>query len=242
MALSGKLTKAASLLSNMDKEYEAVFRFGKETDTLDTEGSVIAESRVPEYAEIEKSLHFFEGEITQVPPSFSAIKINGKRAYAQARKGLAIEIPERKVQIYKIELISWCPPDLKLNIHCSKGTYIRSIARDLGIASGSRAYCLSLRRSAIGPFSVDNGIIPDLITREDGLNPVIFFKNIGIPVQELSDDITERMRVGVPVDGLPEKIMMDENLTLFTDLKGNPVALMEIKEERIKYRIVFDGF
>ncbi|MCK5250081.1 MAG: tRNA pseudouridine(55) synthase TruB, partial [Spirochaetaceae bacterium] len=122
LALSGKLTKAAYLLSDMDKEYEAVFRFGKETDTLDTEGEIIAESPVPEYSGILKAAESFSGTLKQTPPAFSAVKINGKRAYSQARKGLEVELPVRDVHINRFETISWESPDLKVRIQCSKGT------------------------------------------------------------------------------------------------------------------------
>ncbi len=241
LALSGKLTKAAHLLSDMDKEYEAVFRFGMETDTLDTEGEIIAEDRVPEYQEILKSAEFFNGRINQIPPVFSAIKINGKRAYSQARKGLDVKIPERTVNIRNFEIISWNAPDLKLRILCSKGTYIRSIARDLGIAAGSRAFCLSLRRSAIGPFTIENAVSPDNVTEEDGVNPVDFAKAVGIYVHNLPNDIADRLRGGFPIKRLAQQLPLDNSLTLFTDSNDNPAALVELKEDRWVYRIVFDA-
>jgi len=228
------------LLSEMDKEYESVFCFGKETDTLDTEGEVVAEEAIPEYHKILKAMDLFNGSIKQIPPSFSAIKINGKRAYSQARKGLAVEIPERTVQIHDFKILSWNPPELKVKIRCSKGTYIRSIARDLGIASGSRAYCYSLTRSSIGPFSLRNAVTAETVSKNDGLTPIHFFESLGIPIKTLSMDIAGRLRKGFPVSHLEEPLEATEKFTLFTDKEKNPAALLELKSSRLEYRIVFD--
>ncbi|MDF1569853.1 MAG: tRNA pseudouridine(55) synthase TruB, partial [Spirochaetaceae bacterium] len=112
IAVSGKLTKTAGMLTGMDKEYQAVFRFGQETDTLDTEGSIIAEETLPEWNAILKASNRFQGQIIQVPPAFSAVKINGKRAYASAREGLDVSMPSREVTIHEMTLVSWNPPDL----------------------------------------------------------------------------------------------------------------------------------
>lgn len=240
VALSGKLTKAAYLISDMDKEYEAVFRFGKETDTLDTEGRITAEAPIPVYCDIQEAAKYFSGAIKQTPPAFSAVKINGKRAYSQARKGLDIEMPERTVRINNFELISWESPDLKVKIHCSKGTYIRSIARDLGIAAGSRAYCLSLRRTSIGSFSVNNAGIPGEVNKADGISPVEFAKIVGISIMELSDEIADRLRGGFPPGKLGDRLPLSDVLTLCTDTTGNPAALLEKRDNDITYRIVFD--
>ena len=224
----------------MDKEYEAVFRFGKETDTLDTEGEVIAEAPVPEYSGIQKAAESFSGTLKQTPPAFSAVKINGKRAYSQARKGLEVKMPVRDVHISRFETIGWESPDLKVRIQCSKGTYIRSIARDLGIAAGSRAYCLSLRRTAIGPFAVENAGKPDGIETADGLSPAEFATIVGIPVIELSNEITDRLRGGFPPEKLGSSLILNDVLTLCTDAVGTPAALLEKGENGITYKIVFN--
>jgi tRNA pseudouridine55 synthase len=241
LALSGKLTKAAELLSGMDKEYEAVVHFGAETDTLDTEGRIIAEAPVPGYSRIIESLEQFRGEIKQVPPVYSAIKVKGRRAYSQARKGVEIEIPERKVTIHSLEVISWEEPHLKLRIRCSKGTYIRSIAKDLGLAAGSRAYCTFLRRTATGPFSVEDAVSPDEIDSGKGMDPVSFFRKLGIPVVELPGRVAERLRVGVPPSAIPLEAGGRNVFTLYTDEDGSPAALLDTKEGKAVYRIVFDG-
>ncbi len=236
------MTRAAYLLTDMDKEYEAVFRFGIETDTLDTEGTVVAEAAIPEFRVIQKASEYFSGLITQIPPVYSAIKIDGKRAYSQARKGLEVEIPERTVNIYAFEIIviDWTAPDLTVKIRCSKGTYIRSIARDLGIRAGSRAFCLALRRSGIGPFSVEYAVLPDSVNERDGMNPVDFAKAAGIPVLQLPIDVADRLRGGYPTEQLVPGLDLKNEATLCIDSSGLPAALMQFSAGKTSYRIVFD--
>lgn len=224
----------------MDKEYEAVFRFGIETDTLDTEGEVVAEAPVPELSAIREASAAFSGLIEQTPPVFSAVKIDGKRAYAQARKGLDVVMPVRQVEITCFEILDWNPPDLALRIRCSKGTYIRSIARDLGLSSGSRAFCIELRRSAIGPFSVHKAITPDDVSGEDGMTPVEFAEIVGIPILELTEETAEQLRDGVPPDKLLEVPALSEGLNLCVDGKRIPAALLDFSGGRAGYKIVFD--
>lgn len=234
------MTKAAYLLSDMDKEYEAVFRFGIETDTLDTEGQIVAEAPVPELSAIQQASEAFSGFISQVPPAFSAVKINGKRAYAQARKGLDVVMPQRTVEVSHFDILEWKSPDLKVLIRCSKGTYIRSIARDLGLAAGSRAYCTELRRSAIGPFSVLKANIPDEVSAEDGITPVDFAELVGIPVLELPENTAEKLRGGFPPEKLEDIPALREGLNLCVDNRRNPAALLELSGGRAGYKIVFD--
>jgi len=240
LVMSGKMTKSIHLLTDMDKEYEAVFRFGKETDTLDTEGEVIAEGAIPDFRIIQDSLNQFIGRISQRPPAYSAIKINGKRAYSQARKGCEVNIPERIIHIHDFQLLEWNPPDLRVKISCSKGTYIRSIARDLGLASGSRAYCHELRRLAIGPFHVDRAIPPDTAAEEDGMNPVDFFESLDVPVYRVSATNARRMRMGVPLLTLSDLPEIRDERILFIDPDGLPAALSELKGDKPVYSIVFD--
>lgn len=234
------MTKAAYLLSDMDKEYEAVFRFGLETDTLDTEGETIAEAPIPELSTIQKAAAAFSGSIEQTPPAYSAVKINGKRAYSQARKGLEVVMPVRTVSIDSFEILEWKTPDLKVKIRCSKGTYIRSIARDLGLASGSRAYCTSLRRSAIGPFSVNKAIPPGEISGDQCITPMDFARFVGIPVLVLPGETADKLRSGFPPEKLEAVPALEKGLNLCIDDDRIPAALLELSEGRAVYKIVFD--
>lgn len=153
----------------LDKQYEATIRFGNETDTLDPSGQTIAQSEVPEITAVKAALPGFKGRQFQVPPRYSAIRIQGARASDRIRRGEEIDIPPREILIHDLEIISWNPPDLKLSVHCSSGTYVRSLARDLALAIGARAHVFALRRIKVGPFDVsmaggwDEGLpLPDL--------------------------------------------------------------------------------
>jgi tRNA pseudouridine55 synthase len=154
--VTGKECRNAMNYSKLDKEYEATIRLGQISSTGDPEGEITDVSDVqPTKEAIEAALEQFRGEITQRPPIFSAIKINGRRAYDLARKGEAVEIPERQVTVYALELLSYEYPALCIRTHVSSGTYIRSLAEDLGKVLGTGAYCSQLRRTKVGEWSVE---------------------------------------------------------------------------------------
>ncbi len=159
IALTGKFTKLNTLFSTLDKRYIATFEFGKQTETLDPEGEVIATSNIPTLEEISEAISTqFIGEIDQVPPIYSAVHVNGKRSYALARSNQEVTLSSRKVTIYDMHIISWEAPFLKLEIHCSKGTYIRSLARDIALAVNCRAYVTQLERTSIGPYLLKDAV------------------------------------------------------------------------------------
>lgn len=157
--LVGEATKLTPYLMDLDKVYEATVRLGAATDTYDSEGRVVSEGDFSSVtlASLTAALGAFVGRIRQRPPAYSAIKRNGKRLYELARAGesdLAIE--PREVVVHEIDLLGFAPPDLRLRVRCGKGTYIRSIAHDLGEALGAGAHLTALRRTRIGAFSVDD--------------------------------------------------------------------------------------
>jgi tRNA pseudouridine55 synthase len=155
--VSGKMTRKAMEFTKLDKVYEAEFILGQESTTGDPEGELTQVSEiVPTKEQIEKALAAFRGEITQRPPIFSAIKINGQRAYKLARDGKEVKIPERTITVYSLELLDYSYPSLKIRTHVSSGTYIRSLAVDIGTKLGVGAYCKELRRTKIADFSVAN--------------------------------------------------------------------------------------
>lgn len=155
IVVSGKMTRKAMEFTKLDKVYEAEFILGKESTTGDPEGDLTdISSAIPTKEQVEEALIAFRGEITQRPPIFSAIKINGQRAYKLARDGKEVEIPERIVTIYSLELVDYSYPSLKVRTHVSSGTYIRSLAVDIGAKLGTGAYCKELRRTKIADFSV----------------------------------------------------------------------------------------
>lgn len=153
--VTGKECRNAMNYSKLDKEYEATIRLGQVSTTGDPEGEITNVSDTqPTKEAVEAALEQFRGEITQRPPIYSAIKINGRRAYDLARKGEAVEIPERQVTIYALELLDYTYPDVRIRTHVSSGTYIRSLAEDIGKVLDTGAYCAELRRTKVGEWSV----------------------------------------------------------------------------------------
>ena len=172
--LSGKLTKLVPYITDFDKTYRVLFYFGKETDTLDPEGAVIAEKPLPVYADFLAAIRQLTGAIEQVPPVYSAVKQAGERLSDRIRRGEAVTVPPRTVTIYSIDIeeIFYAPTadtgaekseagavqkvlGAVLCVRCSKGTYIRSLVRDIAHRCGSAAYVYALRRTAVGPFTLE---------------------------------------------------------------------------------------
>jgi len=153
----GKECKNAGTYSKLDKIYEATIRLGESSTTGDPEGEITDVSdKQPARQEVESALKQFTGEISQRPPIFSAIKINGQRAYKLARDGQEVEIPLRTVTVYSLELLDYAYPEVKIRVHVSSGTYIRSLAVDIGKVLGTGAYCTDLRRISISEWNVSN--------------------------------------------------------------------------------------
>ena len=177
--LSGKLTKLVPYITDSDKTYRVLFYFGKETDTLDPEGTVIAEKPLPVYADFIAAIRQLTGTIEQVPPVYSAVKQNGERLSDKIRRGEAVTVPPRTVTIYSIDIKEIFYASVAdtgaehseadtaalntaqkvlgavLCVRCSKGTYIRSLVRDIAHRCGSAAYVYALRRTAVGPFTLE---------------------------------------------------------------------------------------
>lgn len=155
--VTGKECKNAATYTKLDKVYEATIHLGRTSSTGDPEGEITNVSdRAPSREEIESALKEFRGAIRQRPPIFSAIKINGQRAYKLARDGREVEIPERTVMIYDLEVIKYAYPELLIRAHVSSGTYIRTLASDIGKTLGTGAYCTDLRRTEIAEYSISN--------------------------------------------------------------------------------------
>lgn len=160
---TGRATRKIESLQQGDKEYIATIRFGATTPSYDLEKEIdrtFPFSHISREA-IEAILPRFTGKIMQVPPVFSAVKIEGKRAYKYARKGDEIELKPKPLEIKEMEILDWESPDLVLRIVCGKGTYIRALARDLGEALDSGAHLIALRRTRVGSFNVDSCLSVD---------------------------------------------------------------------------------
>lgn len=156
----GEATKISRLLMDLPKLYSATVRLGVRTDTLDAEGEVVerVEGVVPSSGELSGALGRFRGRIMQRPPMYSALKRDGKPLYRLARKGIEVERPEREVMVYSLEAPRYEFPLIDLEIACSRGTYVRSLADDLGRALGTVAHLKALRRTAIGPFRAEDAV------------------------------------------------------------------------------------
>lgn len=153
----GKECRNAQIYTKHDKVYEATFRLGEKSTTGDPEGDIEHVSDIiPTQAVVEEAIVAFRGTISQRPPIFSAIKINGKRAYKLARDGQEVEIPTREVEVFSLEIMSYTYPELKIRTHVSSGTYIRSLAVDIGDVLGTGAYCTQLRRTKIKDYTIND--------------------------------------------------------------------------------------
>lgn len=156
----GKATKLAQHITDTDKEYIAEVTFGGTSNTDDAEGEITQNSEAKEknLEEIKKELKNFEGEIMQLPPDFSAKKIGGKRAYKLAREGKEVKLEPRQIKINEIEILDYNWPVLSLRISCGKGTYIRSIARDLGANLSVGGYLTALQRTKVGQYNLNQAV------------------------------------------------------------------------------------
>jgi tRNA pseudouridine55 synthase len=164
----GKATRLISYVQQMPKRYRATFQLGRHSETDDIEGEVVElrAAPVPTIGQIDETLRQFLGEIEQVPPLHSAVKVGGRRAYALARRGKAVELAPRKVTIHGIEVRRYEYPELELEIECGSGTYVRSLGRDLAAALGTAAVMSALKRSAIGRFQIADALALDDVNGE----------------------------------------------------------------------------
>lgn len=158
--VSGTFTRRAGEFSKLDKVYEATIRLGATSSTGDPEGEITEKlvQDIPSVQQVKQTIKTFLGKITQTPPVFSAIKINGQRAYKLARAGQAVEMPSREVEIYSIELLSYEYPHIKIRAHVSSGTYIRTLAQDIGDLLGTGAYVTELRRVKVGQYDIKDAV------------------------------------------------------------------------------------
>jgi len=168
VVLIGRGTKKTSSFLTADKEYTARICLGITTDTLDAEGTVITKKAPPRYStdEVLEVLRSFEGEILQTPPTYSALKQRGRKMYELARKGIPVEPSPRPVKIHSIKLLDYRNPWVAIKVECSKGTYIRALARDIGEKLGCGAYLAELTRTRVGRFRLEDCVEVDELTKE----------------------------------------------------------------------------
>ncbi len=163
MIVTGKECRNAMQYSKLDKVYEATIELGKTSSTGDPEGELSdVSANQPTQEQLQTVLDGFIGEIQQRPPAFSAIKVNGQRAYKLARAGQTVEIPLRTITIHSLELIDYSYPDVRIRVHVSSGTYIRTLAEDIGAKLETGAYCRELRRTKVGQWNVEDATVTPL--------------------------------------------------------------------------------
>jgi len=201
--LVGPATRLAQFAMKGPKEYQATIRLGVSTTTYDAEGEVTREGEVNADVDgLRQALATFHGEIMQVPPMYAAIRVNGRRLYEIARRGEYVERKPRRVTIEDIDVLEWDPPNLTIRIRCSPGTYIRSLAHDLGELLGCGAHLTALRRTVSGPFTLDHShTLEELeeLRRAGRLREALLPPSAGLPhmpVVVLSADQTRKVRHG----------------------------------------------
>jgi len=168
LILAGRATRLATFLSGLDKSYRAVVQFGSESSTLDPEGELRPTGRVADEASVRSAAAAMTGTLMQQVPLASAVRVGGERSYARMRRGERTAPPPREVRIDALDVEAFDPQAQRATIHvrCSKGTYVRQIAADLGAATSAGAYCAELRRLTVGPFSVDDAGAPAAIDEQ----------------------------------------------------------------------------
>jgi tRNA pseudouridine55 synthase len=200
--LLGKATRLARFYQDSEKEYRAVIRLGIETDTYDADGAIIKEAPVPHLSDQEllDILQQFHGKRKQVPPIYSAIKVSGKRLYQSARNSEQVERPVRDVEFFRIQLLERSEDCFTIEVHCSSGTYIRSLAFDVGRIIGSGAHLSELVRTRSGPFHLDHSMSLENLEEqwEESFTPIEELLT-EIPTLELSPDEALRVIHGNPI-------------------------------------------
>jgi len=167
LLIGKEYTRKAILMSKMDKVYEVEMYLGKVSDSFDSETETREyNDAVPSLDQVKKIVSLFEGEISQLPPAYSALKINGKRAYNLARAGVIPELKPRPVTIYGVSDLRYDYPKLSFKVNVSSGTYIRSLVNDIGLGLSTGAYMSELRRTSIGDYQIENSISTNNLTAE----------------------------------------------------------------------------
>ena len=242
VVLVGPAVRLSEYVSASDKRYQAIIRLGETTDTYDGDGEVLTRSPVDvSYEEIEEALKQFEGTVEQMPPAYSAKRIRGKRAYELAREGEEVELEPKEIDVYHLELLEWDPPEAIVDVYCSSGTYVRSLANDLGEALGCGGHLVGLRRTKSGEFALRDAV--PLRKLQDAFDHGDWYKYLipaaealgDWPSRELSFEEVDLVRHGhrVPVEDPPEN---PDHWVRAISQQGELVALMEYLPEEKEWQ------
>jgi tRNA pseudouridine55 synthase len=235
VVLVGPAVRLSEYVSASDKRYQATIRLGSATDTYDAEG-VSTQDEMPVMITEEEFVSLLEGyvgEIEQVPPPYSAVKVKGKKAYEMARKGEKVELEPRKINVYGLEILEWALPEIVIDVYCSSGTYVRSLANDIGVELGVGAHLIGLRRTKSGRFSLRDAVSLRRLREsfEQGnwsqfLIPAAEALS-DWPSLELDADLVEKVRHGHRIPADPDA----EGWTRAISVQGDLVALLELDQE-----------
>lgn len=244
----GEATKLIPYVTNGNKEYEFTLKFGSTTDTLDLTGQITQSGgKIPTKNEILSVLPEFIGKLTQIPPAYSAIKINGQRAYDLARKGQDVDIPERQIEIYELELISILSTDeYKFRVLCSKGTYVRTLGADIAKKLGTFGHLTALRRTKCAKFDLSNTILLEKLknmsyigARQSQLLPLLT-SLCDITVLAVREEDATKLSMGQKISPKAYAIANIIGQEVIATFNNKAVALVRIEETRISPIRVFN--
>ncbi len=231
----GRATRLATFAAGWTKRYDGVMRLGVTTDTDDGTGTVLKTDRTTDVtaAQVDATFARFRGGYDQRPPAYSAVKIAGERAYRRARRGEVVEPAARRVEIESLELVQYAAPDVTFRATVGGGTYLRSLARDVGAALGCGGHLVSLRRTAVGPFRLEDAVAPDAVTLAEVRDPAPLVGHL----QRRDLTAAERNAVvhGRPVARDPVADSR-EPIALFSG--SELLAVAEVQGEQLKPRVV----
>jgi tRNA pseudouridine55 synthase len=243
----GPATRLSTFLTGMDKSYRAEVRLGVTTDTLDREGVVVAESEGWESldeAALESALERLRGPLLQRPPAYSAKKVAGEAAHRKARRGEPVRLEPVRVTVHELRLDRLDPPRVELAVRCSSGTYVRALARDLGEALGVGGHLTALRRTAVGPFRVEDAVPPEALADELASGalrtPEAALEAAGVALVEVEPAAVERLARGQTVDAPAAAGSTGARVVAAVDAMGL-VAIVELVEGTLQPRKVFRG-
>jgi tRNA pseudouridine55 synthase len=233
--LIGPAVRLSEYVSASDKRYQATIRMGSSTDTYDSEGTVTSSASVDDITEdhFNEVLQRFVGEIEQVPPPYSAVKVQGRKAYDMAREGEEFELIPRIINVYSLEILEWAPPEVVIDVYCSSGTYVRSLANDLGKELGTGAHLVGLRRTKSGRFTLRDAV--PLRRLQEAFDAGNWYRFLipaaeamaDWPMVELDADQVELVRHGHRVPAEPDM----KGLARGVSQQGDLVALLEVDPE-----------
>ncbi len=236
VVLIGPAVRLSEFVSASDKRYQAILRLGGSTDTYDADGRFTSRYNGPlniTEEQFNAVLQKFVGEIEQVPPPYSAVKKNGRRAYEMAREGEEVDLAPRKIHVYHLEVLEWAPPEVVIDVHCSSGTYVRSLANDLGNALGCGAYLVGLRRTKSGRFSLRDAV--PLRKLQEAFVTGTWYQYLipaaealaDWPAVELTPDEVEEVKHGHRVKAAPDA---KPGLVRGVSMAGELIAIMDLAQ------------